>query len=325
MRIGFLTRKQIHHGIDAALGYGINIALIANTQYAMATAVAIHSVIKHTPCRMSVYVLDCGLSPEDRKKIQYSAAKSQDVTLSFPGLTKETLSSNMGPTWAKLDMIRILPCERVLYLDSDVLVRGRLKELWDFDLKGQVIGAAPDVGYPMGHDGVERRPYFNAGVLLLDLAQARQHIAELESLAKVMEDSKFRDQDVLNTGFRSWTKISLTWNAQGLGTYANIPSSDREHLEIHEMKDPKIIHFTGPVNPSMADVVNPYLQPFTAKPWGYAGAPGHPYQAEWWDTLEETAWCGIRQTKEYQDRCWKDRNDAIKTSIREFEMKLENM
>jgi hypothetical protein len=29
----------------------------------------------------------------------------------------------MGAEWAKVDMIKLLPVERVLYLDSDVLVR----------------------------------------------------------------------------------------------------------------------------------------------------------------------------------------------------------
>ena len=43
-------------------------------------------------------------------------------------------------------------------------------------------------------------------------------------------------------------------------------------IQVERMKDPNIIHFTGPVNPTLAEVLNPYAQPPTAKPWGYIGA-----------------------------------------------------
>lgn len=46
----------------------------------------------------------------------------------------------MGAEWAKVDMIKLLPVERVLYLDSDVLVRVDLRQLWNIDLQGKAIG-----------------------------------------------------------------------------------------------------------------------------------------------------------------------------------------
>jgi len=54
------------------------------------------------------------------------------------------------------------------------------------------------------------------------------------------------------------------------------------------MNDPAIVHFTGPVNPSFIEVLNPYIQPTTAKPWGYLGSPGHPFSGEWWNALAKT-------------------------------------
>jgi hypothetical protein len=50
---------------------------------------------------------------------------------------------------------------------------------------------------------------------------------------------------------------------------------------MREMENPNIVHFTGPANPGVADVLHPHVQPFTAKPWGYAGALGHPLEREW--------------------------------------------
>ncbi|KAF8622024.1 hypothetical protein AX15_007314 [Amanita polypyramis BW_CC] len=56
------------------------------------------------------------------------------------------------------------------------------------------------------------------------------------------------------------------------------------------MDNPRIVHFTGTVNPTVGEILNTFLQPPTAKPWGYIGSPGHPYQREWWEVLERTQW-----------------------------------
>ena len=125
-----------------------------------------------------------------------------------------------------------------------MLVLGDLAELWNTDLQGKAIGAAPDVGYPKGHPGVDLTKmhsdhasllgdgvsaigtqdtsdsptYFNAGVLLMDLARMRSSAAELTRLARSATNLHFRDQDVLNMNFaRDWTELSLKYNAQGLG------------------------------------------------------------------------------------------------------------
>jgi len=113
-----------------------------------------------------------------------------------------------------------------------------------------------------------------------------------------MKDAKFRDQDALNTHFAdAWVSLGLTWNAQGVGTYANYPSPDRGTLPMEMMNDPNIVHFTGPVHPSVAEVLNPYVQPPTAKPWGYLGAPNHPYENEWWQVQEKTRWKGEKASQ----------------------------
>ena len=86
-----------------------------------------------------------------------------------------------------------------------------------------------------------------------------------------------------------------------IGTYADIATSERKLLSLDEMyNSPVIVHFTGPVHPSLVKVLNPWVQPYTAKPWGYAGSPGHPFADVWWEVLERTAWAGIRDTVSYK-------------------------
>ena len=85
------------------------------------------------------------------------------------------------------------------------------------------------------------------------------------------------------------------------------------------MDEPAIVHFTGPVHPSVAEVLNPFVQPYSAKPWGYAGAPGHPYTEEWWAVLEQTGWKGWRSSEERKEYGAREREKASEWSVKEFE------
>ena len=324
MRIGFLVKNtsattttgKLDHD---AFGYGIHIAITVDSAYAKAAAVAIRSSITHTPGRISFYVVDLGLSEGDKDLLRESLTDEHDTTMVFMTL-EERMHTNAGSTWAKIYMIPILPVERVIYLDADVLVRGDLQELWDTDLRGKQIAATPDVGYPMGPDGALKAPYFNAGVLLIDLAKVRKTFSELSQLAYEMKGAEFRDQDVLNAHFRGdWHSISLKWNAQGLGTYVKYHTPERDALTLSDMDCPSIVHFTGPLNPTLVDVLHPHVQPFTAKPWGYAGAPGHPYAEEWWAVLEQTGWKGWRSSEGHKEYGAREREKASEWAVKEFE------
>ena len=323
MRIGFLLEPGSE--VYDALEYRINIALAVDSAYAIAAAVALRSVVEHTQGRITLYIVDCGLSTEDKMKIASSMPMHEDVTHRFIDLPSDSLACNMGAVWAKVDMMKSLPVQRVIYLDADVLVRKDLRELWNTDLRGHSLAAAPDVGCPMGHSGLPNGEYFNAGVLLVDLARARSTFQKLEARCREMAHSKFREQDALNVHFKlDWVSLSLAWNAQGLGTYAECTSADRTMLCLKEMGDPAIVHFTGPVNPPVEIVLNPYVQPYTAKPWGYAGAPGHPYEREWREMSEKTAWKGWRETADYRDACEKARVEALERVAEEFKRRLES-
>lgn len=324
MRIGFLVPEKADSRLNEVLGYGIHIALAIDSPYTMPGSVAIRSVIETTPGRISFYIMDCGLSKTDKDRLQASIPRRDDVTMMFVGSTERSLASEMGAVWAKLDAHHLLPMERILYLDADILVRSSLGPLWETDLGGKSIAATTDIGHPMGHADLERKPYFNAGVMVMDLAKVRERGHDLEALGRKMKEARFRDQDALNMHFEGdWFPLDLEWNAQGLGTYARHTSSDRERLDLSSMDDPSIVHFTGPVHPKMVDVLNPYFQPPTSKPWGYADSPGHPFQGEWWAMLDRTWWKGLRDTEGWKSACEKERNAAIDGAIQDFHNRLQ--
>ncbi|KAF8961161.1 glycosyltransferase family 8 protein [Flammula alnicola] len=323
MRIGFLVADKAKERLDEALGYGINIVLTVDSAYAIGAAVTIRSTIESTLGRITTYIVDCGLTQEDRKKLKQTLDRKDNVTMVFLELPKESLAKKMGPSWAKLDMPEILPVERVLYLDADTLIRRNLRDLWDIDLGD--IGVAADISHPMGHEAMERRPYFNAGVMLIDLAKARLRAGELKDAGVKMEGAKFGDQDALNMHFAGlWVPLALEWNAQGLGTYAKHPSADREALAMESMENPSIVPFTGPIYPSLAEVLNPYVQPPTAKPWRYAGAPGHPYGREWWEVLERTAWKRTKSSETLRGAHAREMQNALDVAGHSFREALRS-
>ncbi|KXN88391.1 hypothetical protein AN958_07373 [Leucoagaricus sp. SymC.cos] len=322
MRIGFLVQEKSSGRSEEALGYGVNLALAINSSFAMPAAVAIQGAVKHTPGRMSIYIVDCGLTEEDKTKLLDCLPKGGDVTMSFLPLPSTSITKEQGPVWAKLDLCHILPVERALYLDADILVRANIIPLWRTDLQDRAIGAVPDVGHPMGHGAAEKHPYFNAGVLLMNLAKIRESADSLLEKGREMRMSTFRDQDALNAHFKDWVPLPLCWNAQGLGTYARYPSTDRERLKLEEMNDPAIVHFTGPVNPSLEEILNPYVQPPTAKPWGYVGAPGHPFAEEWWKALSKTPYADYENSDIRVSTGGKAIERAIEEAVRKFKERV---
>ncbi|KAG1898437.1 glycosyltransferase family 8 protein [Suillus fuscotomentosus] len=244
MRIGFLVEQSAKQHFPNALGLGIYLVLAIDTSYAMAAAVTIRSAIEKTTGRMTIYIVDCVfICAEDKEKIKSSLPKRHDATL-------------------------ILPVERALYLDANMLVCRSLEDM--------------DVEFPMGHGGVSRRRYFNAGVLLIDLAKARMHLSELAARVREMKDARYCD-------LGDWTEVNLSWNAQGLGTYAGISSADRDILALGDMKDPGVVHFTGPVHPSLV-------------------AP---------------AWAGWQGSTRYHEMCEGEKQKAIQDSIKKFETRVQ--
>ncbi|RXW19815.1 hypothetical protein EST38_g6027 [Candolleomyces aberdarensis] len=316
---------------SSAFGYGINIGVACDSAYAMPTSVLLSTLIEHTPGRkISIYLLDCGLSELDKIRIQQSIpSSSSNITLNFLTLPSDSLTARLGSSvWAKVDLIKVAPVERILYLDGDILVRSDVWSLWDIDLEGNPIGAALDVGNPTGHAGYTTTPegsgkYFNAGVLLMDLTKHRAEFDELVAQCHAKKDSKYADQDALNAHFAGkWKELNLQWNAQGLGTYVNYEAAGRHWVDRQSMFNPSIVHFTGPVHPSLVEVLNPYVQPYTSKPWGYAGSPGHPYAKEWVAAVGKTSWLEFYEG-DWKDLCEETKKRVAEEALEKFHAELE--
>ena len=129
-------------------------------------------------------------------------------------------------TYARLFLAELLPeIDRVIYLDSDLLVNCPIDKLWQIELEGCVIGAVPigrlewvalERNFLLEIGLSKSASYFSAGVLLLDLAAwraSRTTKACLDFLAANSSRCQTADQTVLNGLFsRHYVQIPKRFN-----------------------------------------------------------------------------------------------------------------
>lgn len=159
-------------------------------------------------------------------------------------------------TWYRLFLPQILTAERVLYLDTDLLVLDSLLPLWNTDLDGRLVGAVTNVMMPGDASRARwlgmKSAYFNAGVLLMDLEQMRRQDMTERLVACGRHDSErrlgWRDQDVLNVVLHQ-RRLALhpRWNC--MNAIVNYPWAT-EYFSAEAVEEatsnPAIRHFEGP-------------------------------------------------------------------------------
>ena len=155
-------------------------------------------------------------------------------------------------SYARLILDRILPpsVERVIYLDCDTFVIAPIEMLFEQDMQGNPIAGVSDpfaMHIMMGRDMVAKKgifdpaePYFNSGVLLIDMVLYRQWGVEQkldEIKAAGLIPKLYYDQDILNLIFRGrWTRLNWRFNTI-------------DPWRAQQAMGPYIIHYTGDQRP----------------------------------------------------------------------------
>lgn len=189
-----------------------------------------------------------------------------------------------------------LDWEKVLYLDSDMVVLRDVAELYDINVDGFLLAACKDAdtaGLYNGYDPARKRyteevlrltdpyAYFQAGTILfnLDAFRATFVVDDMLSLA-ACESWKLLDQDVLNVLAQECVRfIPMEWNVmtdwRGLRIKRIISRAPQElYFEYLEArKHPAIIHYAGP-----------------EKPWN---DPDSDFAATFWDIARKTPYYDV--------------------------------
>ena len=157
-----------------------------------------------------------------------------------------------------MESLEVCPEDRVLYLDADILVRKQLAPLFE-TITAQLcaVSAVREMGtYTVaGRGGVfdwaERglspsQPYFNAGVLGLDMERVRSTRAFSRALEYLISNGRnvlSWDQGALNAILGSDTQLMpLIWNFTSSALFR---SSGAEGEQRPKLCDVAIAHFTG--------------------------------------------------------------------------------
>lgn len=211
----------------------------SDDRYAMPLAVTLYSALTRIPGEIPVrvHVFDGGISEGNLRRVKRVVRDARPTTeLHWHVLDQKPLEGLRKVRWLtsaaylRLLIPKVLSEENiVVYLDSDLLVRHDLSALCGEAgrSRGSAVWAVddffhPDVGDVLGDQncldlGVDpRAPYFNSGVLVIDVKKWRDtHISE-RSFAFVREKAsimRYHDQDALNVVFASqWKRLDPRWN-----------------------------------------------------------------------------------------------------------------
>lgn len=305
----------------------------SDDNYAKPLAVTLHSAASNlgTGSHLNVILMDGGISEESWNGLRETLI-DLPITLHVLRPDRQEIS-DLGishhithTAYFRLLAARLLPnsIDKVIYLDSDVLVKGDLNELWNLELNDQYCLAAVDIACPfvdayaalakdksiksaiphfaaispvpnwrqLSLDGSEN--YFNSGVMVLNLRRWRAEGVDQKLLACLRDNQNYVwcwDQYALNVVFaKQWGKLPAKWN-QGFHVfeYPDESFSPIATEEFVSMRDePEIIHFTTEF-----------------KPWDFR--PFHPLRESFYEQLDQTAWTGWRPPKpEFSLKRWWD-------------------
>lgn len=191
------------------------------------------SILERTEApEVMVYLLTSDISAYSRQKLakleqRFSALTIQVILVDeadFAGLPLNRSHITRLEVYFRMAFARLLPesVERVLYLDSDLLVQRDLISLWEMDLDGYYMAGVsepPSEGafdYRRSIGMTDPSLYFNSGVLLMDLKKIREdHIQDhLFAVGDRIKDKiLLQDQDIINVALEGRIKpLDVTYN-----------------------------------------------------------------------------------------------------------------
>lgn len=187
--------------------------------------------------------------------------------------------------------IVLFDIDKVIYMDSDLVIRHSLNEFWNTELDGYAVGVCPGEN----NDDVRESNrlkydasvgYFNAGVLLVNLIYWRMHnvLKRLLDYSTSHTEIYQQDQDCLNAVLKDEKKVlNIKYNLQE----NMLLPIEKVLLDWHRfeeleaaIKDPVIIHYTS-----------------SLKPW-YSDCR-HPYKSEWRKYCAMTEWKSLKLKPRY--------------------------
>ena len=268
-----------------------HVVVATDENFAMPTAVTLRSLVENGGGPFAISVLHNGLRTDVRDRITASVPGAgwtidwHDV--SHFDVRPTTASHLPDSTYFRLRLADAIPDDvtRVTYLDVDVLVRRDISALWEDDLNGATIGAVRSVHFPfVGSRGAindwrvlgldPRAPFFNAGVLAVDMDRWRAN-ATADATLRYLRSTHCghgADQEALNAVTEGqWHEFAPAFNQQ-------TPLLDDKH-------GAHLFHRDDEIDTARAD---PAIVHFQTRPKPWQRQCAHPWKDAWVEVARQT-------------------------------------
>jgi lipopolysaccharide biosynthesis glycosyltransferase len=238
----------------------LDIVFAIDDGYTNPLMVTAYSVLKNNTSFDEIYfhIISGDVSDKNQKKIRSLEHRASGVHVDFSmvdeslfrgfPLNIEHISSIAYARFLTADLFSEL--DKVLYLDSDILVLGDLSELWNIDISNMCIAGSHKQyintqfpGYKESIGLKEDSIYINSGVMLMNLDRIRtlDMTQKLLVNARNLKDIvRIQDQDIINITFNN--------EIVSFDKKYNYTHSDRKENTINQ-DDVIIVHFNSSNKP----------------------------------------------------------------------------
>lgn len=252
----------------------INVCFAIDNNYAEHCAAVIGSILDHSDSHFNFYILNSGI--KRGKKIKFENLKNfKEFKLTFVDFNLDDFKRCYVPpnshfrlsNYFRLKIPSLLSSlEKVIYLDSDVIVNKDLRELWDISFDEHYVLGCKSMTYKKNCERLNLQkdaPYINSGVLVLNLEKMRISGIEEKFFQCISENPTIMqnvDQDVINLVLlklkNGIKQIVQNWNTE---VRTDIPFEE-EYLGI--IRNPFIIHFITNDKPWNEDTKQLYKEKY---------------------------------------------------------------
>ncbi|KAK4779669.1 hypothetical protein SAY87_015775 [Trapa incisa] len=233
----------------------VQVAMTLDSEYLRGTVAAVHSVLRHSSCPESVFFhfvaaeFDPSMSPRLLARVVRSTFPSlrlkvhvfrEEAVISLiSGSVRQALENPLNYARNYLAGLLDRCVNRVIYLDSDVLLVDDVRKLWDTRLSQSTVVGAPEYCHTnftvyftnafwsdpaLSATFSSRRPcYFNTGVMVMDLIKWRHgnYTQVLENWMEIQKRKRIYELGSLPPFLLAFAGnvegIDHRWNQHGLG------------------------------------------------------------------------------------------------------------
>lgn len=224
------------------------IVLAGDRNYTRQLETTIKSILYHNR-DVKIYILNQDIMPDWFRKPRKIASMlgSEIIDVKLPEQTVfqdwEKQDHISSITYARYFIAEYIPEDKVLYLDSDLIVNTSLEKLFSICLEEKSLAAVKDT------DGIT----FNTGVLLINNEKWRQEklkerlIEQSVVTIKEVKEGRFEnfngDQTIFNQVLQDdWLELGRAYNLQVGHDIVALYNNWQEHLAFNDK--PVVIHFT---------------------------------------------------------------------------------